>query len=245
MLVFSLTGSLYHFFVQLGDITHQGYLKKRKMLLDSSLESAMPEMPSASSIGGKLRNTDVQSTLEKLFNKRPNNVPTKEKGLSPSSAAVNVTTRSIPSSSKRKRDTNAEKAITVVLVKPGENSTRLNKHLLRVENRMKYLLVSPSDTKSEVLLKLQKLFDKPVTLLRSTKSGDLFEITEGMNGDEVLGLVGSGCLHVSGPSEVSHASVKPHAKKSSSLEKSLNIPVLINPKIGRISPQGMYIYCNP
>ena len=109
-----------------------------------------------------------------------------------SSAAVNDTTRSIPSSSKRKRDTNAGKAITVVFVKPGENSTRLNKHLLRVENRMKYLLVSPSDTKSEVLLQLQKLLDKPVTLLRSTKSGDLFEITEGMNGDEVLGLVGSG-----------------------------------------------------
>ncbi len=161
-----------------------------------------------------------------------------------SSAAVNDTTRSIPSSSKRKRDTNAGKAITVVFVKPGENSTRLNKHLLRVENRMQYLLVSPSDTKSEVL-KLQKLFDKPVTMLRSTKSGDLFEITEGMNGDEVLGLVGSGCLHVSGPSGVPHASVKPQAKQSSSLDKPLNIPVVINPKIGRISPQGINIYCIP
>ncbi len=161
------------------------------MLLNSSIDSAKPEMPSASSIGEKLRNTDVQSTLNKLFNKRPSNVPTKKTGLSPSSAAVNDTTRSIPSSSKRIRDTNAEKAIAV-FVKTGENSTRLNKHLLRVENRMKYLLVSPSDTKSEVLLQLQKLLDKPVTLLRSTKSGDLFEITEGMNGDEVLGLVGSG-----------------------------------------------------
>lgn len=91
---------------------------------------------------------------------------------------------------------------------------------------MKCLLVSPSDSEEEVSCKLQLLFEKPVKLLQCTKSGDLF-VGEGLNGEQLLSMIGKGYLYVQAESSsIPLASVKPQTSESYPLPP----PRLVNPK---------------
>ena len=60
---------------------------------------------------------------------------------------------------------------------------------------MKLCLVSPSDSKQIIS---DKLFEKPVKVVRVIKSGDLFDCcdNEHIDGKLLLDIVGNGCLYI-------------------------------------------------
>ena len=61
---------------------------------------------------------------------------------------------------------------------------------------MKMCLFSLSDSCDTVLSKIKQIYHKDMTILRATKSGDLFNVDSTLDGKELLDFVGNGCLYV-------------------------------------------------
>ena len=104
-------------------------------------------------------------------------------------------------------------AVTVICVDATSVSIPRKKAKLKSDEKTKLCIISPTDSNEEVSSKINKLFVKNVKMLRPTKSGDLFDIEENLNGEDLLELIGSGCLYVKPVADRPSAEVQPLMKE--------------------------------
>ncbi len=144
----------------------------------------------------------MHSTLAKLFNKK---TPQQDHGKGKGRASQKEHTDDkdaavtqgnyVPKVKKFKKE--KEVAVTVVMVDNEAISIpRRNKAQLKSKNQMKLCNILPSDDNESILLKLQEIFKQKMKILRATRSGDLFDLEEKLNGEDLLDLIGLGYLYV-------------------------------------------------
>ena len=174
----------------------------------SSSKTSIQESPLNVLAG--LKTPSVHEKLNTLFNKRVNNktsegqlqLGSKGKGTKRSlSSKLAVETDMLLKKAKK------EKAITVICVDCSAITIPRDKARLKSNGQMRLCLVSPSDDKEKISVKLNEAFGKPVKVVRATRSGDLFDAHD-MDGEEVLDAIGGGCLYVK-PCNIPSAIVKP------------------------------------
>ena len=158
-----------------------------------------------------MTSSSVHSTLNKIFNKKGRKaVATKRKAELP----IEDDTRR--ASKKSRSADNKESAITVVRVEHTVISIPRDKLKLKELGLMQFCLISPMDSKETVAAKLNEVFNEEVKILRATKSNDLFEVNQ-MNGEELLDMIGSGCLYVKSTKKPATAAVQPTILSEKSL----------------------------
>ena len=144
----------------------------------------------------------MHSTLAKLFNKKtPQQNHGKGKGRASQKKHTDddkdAVTQENHISKVKKFKKEKEVAVTVVMVDNDAISIpRHNKAQLKSKNQMKLCNIFPSDGNESILLKLQEIFQQKMKILRATRSGDLFDLEEKLNGEDLLDLIGLGCLYV-------------------------------------------------
>ena len=196
-----------------GDITSQGYRKKKQKLLSEMecLKSVSApiasEYTSPSSVANSLSHTEIHKNLMEIFRQKsplstaapfdPSAVPTK---------AVHGQKKSLKlarSSSGKGQMT--LKSITVTLLPPHTYTVpkEREKRRLRDEGRVTCCVISKEEKVETLVLKLRNSFSQLLkgeqfVFLRTTKSGDLFPVDEEMvDVDAVLNLAGSSGLFIS------------------------------------------------
>ena len=157
--------------------------------------------PSASEVASKVASSQtVHSTLSKIFGKK-----------------------SSKGSTSKKFSVKILKPISIMLLPPGTKTIPRgkNKDKLRDSGNLLSCTISPDDTKEIVTEKVVSLFPclkvGGFKIMRSTKSGDIFEADLfDANGDNILEFVGNGPLLLSSRTAV----VAPMASQQSDIIES-------------------------
>ena len=234
----------------IGDLTLQGYNKKKRQLY-VELDELCPAMSAAASEGStstagssssaiaacnvlaKSNEESVHSTLMKLFRPgtdfNPSSVPAK---------ASKGHNKSLKLARKGSNTTKADiKTITVINVSSNSLSIPTNKEKLKLrsERKMSFIDLSPDNQHEDIVRNIRKAFSKDdsemIVFLQATQSGDLFESKmDSFDGESVLKLVKGGCLYFQFRSSVSpvqkSGTVDPGATKP---KNSGPIQVIVRP----------------
>ena len=91
-------------------------------------------------------------------------------------------------------------AVTVICVDAMSVSIPCKIAKLKSDEKMKLCIISLTDSNEEISSNINKLFGK---------NGDLFDIEENLNGEDLLELKGSRCLHVKPVADCPSAEVQP------------------------------------